>query len=745
MGLAGRAGVAMAISYIPKSRIFKLDTNHTTYLMGLTDDGYLGHLYYGVSLRHAGCTESFRLRENPTPTDFPRDKIGFFSVFPFEYPTTGIGDYRESCLNVLSRDGAPGCDLIYDSYRIEIGKPPLTGLPASFVGAEKNVQTLSIILRDKVLDLHVTLLYSVFPAEDVITRSALIENVSRDDLHIRRVLSMGMDMDNRDFELLGLFGGWGRERHKERIKLHRGRQVISSARGVSSPQESPFMAIMTPGTDQVKGEVYGMSLVYSGNFEACADVSMYDSVRLVMGINPENFDWKLGSGETFTAPEVILTYSGNGLDTMTQNYHHFFRNHLIRNPYRGKLRPVLINNWEGTYFNFDEEKLFKIAEDASKVGIDMFVMDDGWFGARDDDDHGLGDWKVNEKKLKGGLDALVRRIKGLGMKFGIWIEPEMVNEDSDLYREHPDWAIKLDGRDPSRARNQLVLDISRKEVRDHVINQILSTFHTTSIDYVKWDMNRYLTDLQSAALSADRQGELLHRYVLGMYEMQERLLEGMPGLLLENCSSGGARFDAGMLYYSPQIWCSDDSDAIERLRVQDGTSLVFPISTMGAHISKCPNEQVGRTTPIETRANVALAGTYGYELVISELSGEERSVLKEQVARYHRFHMLCEEGDYHRLASWSDERPYDCWMVNSPDHEEALLTYVQVLGRPNVKSQKVYLRGLDPDRKYRLSVASGKGGDQLQPVRYGDELMQEGLLMPALPDFGSRLIYLKAE
>lgn len=734
----------MSVTYIPESRIFKLDTDHTSYLIGVTEDGYVGHLYYGEKLRHAASTEAFRVENFPTPGVLPRDKQAFLSAFPFEYPTAGVGDYRESCLDLVDANGAPGCELRYENYDVADGKYALEALPASFAADEEGVQTLSLHLKDAVLKVDVTLLYGVFPKEDVITRSVVVTNNSSEAVTIRRVLSAGFDMDNRDFEMIGLFGSWGRERHPERIRLHHGRQILSSCRGVSSPQESPFMAVMTPQATQTSGEVYGFSLVYSGGFEACADVSMFDSARLVMGIQPNGFSWQLNPSEHFTAPEAVLTYSAAGLDEMTLHYHHFYRDHLIRNPYRGRLRPVLVNNWEGTFFDFDEEKLYRIAVDAKNFGMDMFVMDDGWFGARNDDNRGLGDWYVNEDKLRGGLDALVQRVKALGLKFGIWVEPEMVNEDSDLYRAHPDWALKIARRDPTRGRNQLVLDISRKEVRDHIMDQILKVLHGTEIDYVKWDMNRYLADLESAALPADRQGELLHRYVLGLYEMQARLLEECPGLLFENCSSGGARFDAGMLYYSPQIWCSDDTDAIERLRIQEGTAMVFPLCTMGAHVSKCPNDQVGRNTPFETRANVALAGTFGYELVLSELPESDREKIKDQVARYHRFHPLEEEGDYYRLHSWTDDKPFDVWMVAAADGSEALLTYVQVLGRPAWRSENVRLRGLDPERQYQLEVVSGEGGEQIQPLRWGDELMQEGLLMPTLHDFESRLIYIRA-
>lgn len=732
----------MAIHFLPDAGTFKLDTRNTSYIMGLTQEGYLGHLYYGPYLRHPCSMQGFRLKEYPSPAVLRREKLAFMASFPYEYPTAGVGDYRESCLDVENSEGMSGCELFYESFHVSEGKPMLEGLPASFAGQER-VQTLVITLRDRVIGLKVDLLYSVFPEEDVITRAVVIYNEGEETICLRRAMSAGFDMDNRSFEMIGLFGAWARERHVERIPLHHGRQVISSSRGESSPQESPFIALVNEDTSQTQGEVYGINLVYSGNFEACVDVSMYDSVRVVMGINPSGFRWNLEKGERFTTPEIVLTYSGQGIDQMTLNYHHFYREHLIRNPYRGKLRPVLINNWEGTFMDFDQDRLYAIAEDASRFGIDMFVMDDGWFGERNDDNHGLGDWAVNEKKLKGGLKALVDRVSSLGMKFGIWIEPEMVNEESDLYREHPDWVIALPGRDPSRQRNQLVLDIQRKEVRDHVMDQIIRVLHSAPIDYVKWDMNRYLSDVGSATLPKERQGELLHRYTLAVYEMEQRLLDECPGILLENCSSGGARFDPGMLYYSPQIWCSDDTDAIERLRIQEGTAMVYPISTIGAHVSLCPNAQVGRITPVETRANVAMAGTFGYELVLSDLSKEERNLIEKQVERYHRFHMLCEEGDYYRLCSWSEKKPLDAWIVVSRDRREALLTCVQVLGVPNWRSERLILKGLDSDRNYRITVESGDPDSLSVSACFGEELMNAGLLIPSMRDFCSLLIHLK--
>ena len=419
---------------------------------------------------------------------------------------------------------------------------------------------------------------------------------------------------------------------------------------------------------------------------------------------------------------------------MTHHYHDMYRGHLIRGEYRDKKRPILINNWEATYFDFNTEKLLKIAEQASKLGIEMLVMDDGWFGHRNDDSTSLGDWKVNEQKLPGGLKPLVEQVNALGMKFGIWFEPEMISPDSDLYREHPDWAIAIPGRAGSLCRNQYVLDLSRKEVRDHAFESVAAVLHSANIEYVKWDMNRQLSDLGSVELPADRQGELYHRYVLGVYELQDRLLQEFPHLLLENCSGGGARFDPGMLYYSPQIWCSDDTDAIERLEIQEGTALIYPLCSMGAHVSVCPNHTVGRVTPFTTRGHVALAGTFGYELDITKLPEEERKLIPEQTAMYHKYHELIRDGEYYRILSYRENHRSDCWAVASEDKNEVLVTYVQVLAQVNMPSRKVRLRGFDPAKKYRL-----EGTDE---VYSGEMLMNAGFRMKDFwGDFVSRLYH----
>ena len=725
----------MSIRYDEANRIFELDTRNTSYRIGIVDEeGFVGHIYYGQKIRPQKCDQFLRTCEAPfVPSKNNRERCSFMDTFPTEYSGNGIGDYRESCIAVKTANGSRTVDLKFVDYDIVNGKPGISGLPASFAG-EEEVQTLVVHMMDGGCGIDVDLIYSVFEDEDVITRSVSVKNAGDKDIRLTKVYSACIDMDDEDFEMLTLHGSWARERQIERRPIAYGKQSVSSLRGESSHQDHPFMAWMTKGTDQTTGDVYGMHFVYSGNFIAQIEKSQFDSIRAVMGIHSEGFEWWLTPGETFTAPEVVLTYSHDGLGQMTRNLHDFYRCHMIRSKYLHQKRPVLINNWEATYFDFDTDKLLAIAKSAAEHGIEMLVMDDGWFGHRNDDATSLGDWFVNENKIKGGLKHLVDEVNKLGLKFGIWMEPEMISPDSELYRKHPDWAFAVPERTATLSRNQYVLDLSRKEVRDYVYECVHNVISSANIEYVKWDMNRQLTDIGSVEFAGDRQGELAHRYVLGVYELQERLVNDFPDLLLENCSGGGARFDPGMLYYSPQIWCSDDTDAIERLSIQEGTELIYPLSTMGAHVSDCPNHTVGRSTPFMTRAHVALAGTFGYELDITKISEEERAMIPEQVSMYHKYNDLVREGDYYRVASYRENGLYDCWMVVAKDKSEALVTYVQVLGRPNVHSRKIKLLGLDVAADYRL--------DGTEKVYGGDLLMNAGMLIETMRgDYMSRLYH----
>ncbi len=712
------------IQYFKEKKIFKLDTDHTTYLIGLTNEGYVGHVYYGQYIESADVYYLLRTEEPPyTPEKNLREKSSFLDFFPMEYPSGGIGDYRESCINIRNEEGCMGSEFFYRAYKIYNGKKKLEGLPASF-GLEEEVMTLEIVCEDPVLETEVILSYSVFAKEDIITRNVRVINKGKQHLKLEKVYSACLDMDNEGFELITLHGSWARERHIERRKIGYGKQLVSSAKGESGHQEHPFIALVTPETTQVCGSVYAMNFVYSGNFIGQAELTQFDSVRMVMGINPEEFCWNLREGDDFQAPEVVLTYSGEGLGKMTRSFHDFYRNHMIRSPYKNKKRPILINNWEATYFDFNTDKLLAIAREAKKQGIEMLVMDDGWFGERNSDDCSLGDWKVNEKKITGGLKKLVEEVKKIGLKFGIWFEPEMISPNSDLYREHPEWAIQIKGRRATQSRQQYVLDLSNPEVRDYAYESVAAILRSAPIDYVKWDMNRQLSDVGSAYLDADSQQELFHRYVLGLYELQERLITEFPELLLENCSGGGARFDPGMLYYSPQIWCSDDTDAIERLAIQEGTALIYPLSTMGAHVSDCPNHSVGRVTPFETRGHVALAGTFGYELDITKIPEEDRNMIPSQIEMYHKYNDLVREGDYYRLLSFTENGQRDCYMVVSKDKSEALVTYVQVRGVPNSHSKKIRLQGLENMTLYQLEDSDEK--------YYGETLMKAGFLVKDL-------------
>ena len=725
----------MSIRYDEANRIFELDTRNTSYRIGIADEeGFVGHIYYGQKIRPQKCDQFLRTWEAPfVPSKNNRERCSFMDTFPTEYSGNGIGDYRESCIAVKTENGSRTVDLKFVDYDIVNGKPGISGLPASFAG-EEEVQTIVVHMMDGGCGIDVDLIYSVFEDEDVITRSVSVKNAGDKDIRLTKVYSACIDMDDEDFEMLTLHGSWARERQIERRPIAYGKQSVSSLRGESSHQDHPFMAWMTKGTDQTTGDVYGMHFVYSGNFIAQIEKSQFDSIRAVMGIHSEGFEWWLTPGETFTAPEVVLTYSHDGLGQMTRNLHDFYRCHMIRSRYLHKKRPVLINNWEATYFDFDTDKLLAIAKSAAEHGIEMLVMDDGWFGHRNDDATSLGDWFVNENKIKGGLKHLVDEVNKLGLKFGIWMEPEMISPDSELYRKHPDWAFAVPERAATLSRNQYVLDLSRKEVRDYVYECVHNVISSANIEYVKWDMNRQLTDIGSVEFNGDRQGELAHRYVLGVYELQERLVNDFPDILLENCSGGGARFDPGMLYYSPQIWCSDDTDAIERLSIQEGTELIYPLSTMGAHVSDCPNHTVGRSTPFMTRAHVALAGTFGYELDITKISEEERAMIPEQVSMYHKYNDLVREGDYYRVASYRENGLYDCWMVVAKDKSEALVTYVQVLGRPNMHSRKIKLLGLYAAADYRL--------DGTDEVYGGDLLMNAGMLVEDMRgDYMSRLYH----
>lgn len=693
--------IIINIFYNEKDKAFKLRANNTDYMMKVCEEGYLAHVYYGNKVPDEDLTYLLRLDESPfTPATNDRDRASFMDTLPFEYPCFGLGDYRESAFKIMDANGMSTCDLRYVSHKMYEGKPKLEGLPATFATEESGCSTLEITMYDKYADIEVVLIYTAFDKLDVITRSAVITNKSEKPFKITRALSACVDFDTDKMDMITLNGSWARERAVERCRLHHGKQLVDSCRGESSHQNNPFVALCDNNADEDKGEVFGFNFVYSGNFYAQAEVTQHKKTRFIMGINPLDFQWLLEKGESFTCPEVVMVHSDEGIGKMSRTFHDLYRNNLIRGEYKDKRRPILINNWEATYFNFDTDKLIDIAKEASKLGIEMLVMDDGWFGHRDSDNSSLGDWFVYEKKLKGGLKYLVDEVNKLGMKFGIWFEPEMISPDSELYKAHPDWAIQIKGRPLTLCREQYVLDYSRKEVRDHVYGMMKKILDSANIEYIKWDMNRQLTEVGSATLPAERQRELWHRYVLGVYDLMDRLTTDYPHILLENCSGGGARFDPGMLYYSPQIWCSDDTDAIERLKIQHGTSMCYPCSAMGAHVSDCPNHTVGRNTPFKTRGHVAMVGTFGYELDVTRIPQEDRDAIPAQIEEFNKFNKLVRTGDHYRIGNMFEDNTWDAWEFVAKDKSEALFEFVQVLARPNERSRRIKLKGLEPEAYY---------------------------------------------
>lgn len=722
-----------------KLLIFNLHTPDATYSMAVTEDGYLLHNYYGKRLGDDDLSYYLRLNENPfTLKSNLRDKGTFMDSKSFEYPCHGTGDYRETCFMVMDKDGMSTCELKYEGYRIVKGKPILKQkefdcIPATWC-SEDEAETLIIEMRDAHLGIKAEIMYTVFAKLDVITRSVHFINEGSDSVELRRVLSTCVDFDGCEYDWITLNGSWARERVMERSPLHHGKQSVDSVKGESSHQSNPFTALVSHNANEDMGEAFGFNLVYSGNFFAQAEVTQHKRTRVVMGINPFDFAWQLESGYDFQTPEVVMVYSSKGIGKMSRTYHDLYRNNLIRGEWKDKSRPVLINNWEATYFQFNTEKLINIAKEASSLGIEMLVMDDGWFGHRDSDNSSLGDWFVYDKKIDGGLKYLVDEVNKLGMKFGIWFEPEMISPDSELYKKHPDWAIQVQGRELTMSREQYVLDYSNKEVRDCIYEQMRKILDSANIEYIKWDMNRQLTEVGSTTLPAKRQRELWHRYVLGVYDVMNRLTTDYPYILLENCSGGGARFDPAMLYFSPQIWTSDDTDAIERLKIQHGTSICYPASSMGAHVSDCPNHTVGRTTPFDTRGDVALVGTFGYELDVTKISQDDRNKIPGQIDKFKKYNPLVRTGDQYRIGNVFEDNTWDAWMFVSKDKKEALLTYVQVLGRPNYPSRVIKLKGLDEDKKYLV--------EELSLRLTGRTLMNAGISVEMYGDFSSKTIHI---
>jgi alpha-galactosidase len=715
----------MLIHVNQEDRQFHLTNGQVSYIFHVMKNGQLGHLYYGKALRHREDFSHLQTYDVPTgaTTHVYEDDPAFgLETLRQEYPAYGNSDFREPAISVSKTTANHVPNFIYKSYQLLDGKPRLEGLPATYTDDNQKASTLQIILKDEFLQAELTLNYTIFLDMPVITRSASLKNEGQEELIIDRLMGASLDLPDKDFLFTHLAGAWSRERHvKERI-LETGIQSISSLRGASSHHHNPFLALKRPESTEHTGEVYGFNFIYSSNFLMQIEVDHYDTARLTVGIHPFCFKWNLKSQAAFQTPEVVMVYSDQGLNGMSQAFHSLYREHLIQNQWKKAVRPILINNWEATYFDFTEEKLVNIAKSASELGIELLVLDDGWFGKRNDDTSSLGDWHVDLDKLPGGLESLAQKISATGMKFGLWFEPEMISPNSDLFSEHPDWAVGVPGQHYTLGRNQLVLDFSRPEIVDYLYEKMSDIIKKTNLCYIKWDMNRNITEAFSQKLATYQQGEFFHRYILGVYQLYDRLTSEFPQVLFESCAGGGGRFDPGMMYYAPQAWTSDDTDAIERLKIQYGTSFAYPVYSMGSHVSAVPNHQTLRTTPLQTRANTAYFGTFGYELDPVKLTEEERAEIKEQVAFYKQHRALIRDGHFYRLLSpFSNNET--AWMVVSQDQSEALIGWYKVLATPNPKKQQTLrLSGLDGSKMYKVA-----GREQ---TYYGDELMNVGLPLP---------------
>ncbi len=741
----------MSIVFHEKNRTFHLFNDKISYIMAVLPNGQMGQLYFGKRI-HQREDYSYLLEMMARPMGsyvFENDRTLSLEHVKQEYGVYGSTDYRCPAVEILQENGSRISDFCYKSHTVSGGKPKLKGLPATYTESDSEAETLTLVLEDRVTGIELELLYTLFAGSGIIARSARFLNCGKKPVHLLKAMSLCMDLPDHDYDWIQFSGAWARERYPKKRRLETGIQSVGSMRGHSSHEHNPFVILKRPTADEFQGEVIGFSLIYSGNFLAQAEVDTHDTTRVLLGINPEWFDWKLEPGEGFQTPEAVMVYTDRGMNDMSQTFHRLFQKRLARGYWRDRERPILINNWEATYFDFTEERIVEIAKKAKEQGIELFVLDDGWFGKRTSERAGLGDWKANPERLPEGITGLAQKIEALGMKFGLWFEPEMVNKDSDLYREHPDWILSVPERRQSQGRYQYVLDFSRKEVVDYIYDRMAEILGSGKVSYVKWDMNRSITECWSAALPADRQGEVFHRYILGVYDLYDRLNTAFPEVLFESCASGGGRFDPGLLYYAPQGWASDDTDAAERLKIQYGTSYCYPISSIGAHVSASPNHQIMRSTPLYTRANVACFGTFGYELDLNRLTAEEQEEVKRQTAFMKKYRSVLQFGSFYRLES-PFEGNVTVWMSVSGDRKTAVVGWYRTLNGINMGYTRVKLRGLEPDSVYRVSADGVLRGEY-----YGDELMNVGLvtsdadsgeLLPGMRpscDFDSRIFVLE--
>jgi alpha-galactosidase len=739
----------MPIEWDGALRQLHLHNGRVSHVMRVLDNGWLGHLHFGRPLAPGRSYAHLGPAAFAGFHDRPADPVAL------EWPVTGSGDYRIPAIVVAQADGSTLLDPRYAGHRILPGKPSLGPLPATYVEEADEADTVEVDLVDGPSGLRATLAYSIFRDVPAIARSARLRNEGPAPLVVRTAMSASLDLPDAGWVLVQLSGAWARERHVVERVLTPGRTSVNSERGASSAQHNPFIVLRRPETTEAAGEAVGLSLVYSGDFLAEVEVDSFGTTRARLGIDPTHFAWTLEPGDELALPEAVLAWSGDGLGALSDTYHGLYRERLARGAWRDAPRPIVVNNWEGTYYDFTTERLVAMAEVAADLGIELFVLDDGWFGERDADDSSLGDWYVDRRKLPDGLAGVAERVEALGMRFGLWVEPEMVSPRSRLFAEHPDWALGIPGRPRTEQRHQLVLDMSRPEVVDHLFRVLSDVLASAPISYVKWDMNRYMTEAYSTALPPERQGELRHRHILGVYDLHARLTAAFPGILFESCASGGGRFDPGMLAFAPQGWTSDDTDAVERLRIQWGTSLAYPLSSMAAHVSAVPNHQVGRVTPLATRAAVAFFGVFGYELDPVALTDDERRAVAAQVAFYKRHRDVLQRGRFVRLRSpFEGDGTETAWMVVSDDRRRAVVGAYRVLDRPYDGPARLPLRGLDPALAYRVSPWPD-GEDAVDRanarVRGGDDLMANGVVLRVGPfdpvaraDYGARLFVLEA-
>lgn len=738
----------MSIHVNEEHKLFHLQTAKTSYIFKILENGNAGQLYYGPQIPVKKDYPNLASREEHDCTNtLTVDQSDFqLELIKQEYAGLGKGDYRYPAYQITYPNGSRTSEFEYTGYEVADGKERLKNMPSAFDDQGDDSQTLTVTFKDALANLVLQLHYTVFEKEDVIVRSATFINRGQEAVTLDRALSLQLDLPDHDYDMLQFSGSWARERNLIRTPLRSGIQSIGSLRVASSHQQNPFFALARPHTDNHQGAAFGFNFIYSGNFIDSVEVDQFDTTRVLVGINPDDFGWKLANGESFQTPEAVMTYTSDGLNQMSQQLGAFYQDHLINQHFAHQDRPILINNWEATFMDFNEAKLMKIVDQADKLGIEMFVLDDGWFGHRDDDKSSLGDWFVDQKKFSNGISGFADRVHDKGMKFGLWFEPEMISIDSKLYEKHPDWMIATPGRQGTPARNQYVLDMTRQEVVDYLFEHMSAIIKQTKLDYIKWDMNRNITEMYGAKLPADQQLEFPHRYILGVYQLYARLTEAFPKVLFESCASGGGRFDLGMMYYAPQAWCSDDTDAVERIKIQDGTSYGYTQNMWGAHVSAVPNDQVGRLTSLDTRAAVAYFGDFGYELDITKMAADELATIKKQVAFYKQYRHLFQFGKFYRLDNpdTNNDNVYG-WQVVNEDRSEAILTRFQILNGANPAYIRVYFAGLDPEATYTVN----DGEEHFS----GAELMNAGYFVPRImdrtkpekdpSDFSSRLFIAK--